>query len=82
MTLNFDIPRTVRDPAGIVEHFASLSDPRREQGRLHLLEEIIFVALCAVLLRRRQLAGDRRLWRIQERLVEDLLDVAGGRPLA
>ena len=39
----------MRDPAGIVEHFASLSDPRREQGRLHLLEEIIFVALCAIL---------------------------------
>jgi predicted transposase YbfD/YdcC len=49
MTLNSDIPRAVRDPAGIIEHFASLSDPRREQGRRHLLEEIIFVAICAIL---------------------------------
>ncbi len=49
MTLNSDIPCAVRDPAGLIEHFASLSDPRREQGRRHLLEEIIFMAMCAIL---------------------------------
>jgi hypothetical protein len=37
-----------RDPASILDHFADLPDPRREQGRIHLLDEIVFMATCAV----------------------------------
>jgi predicted transposase YbfD/YdcC len=37
------------DPASILDSFAELSDPRREQGRIHRLDEIVFMALCAVL---------------------------------
>jgi predicted transposase YbfD/YdcC len=37
------------DPASILDHFAELADPRREQGRVHRLDEIVFIATCAVL---------------------------------
>ena len=38
-----------KDPASILEHFAALPDPRRDHGKIHLLDEIIFMAICAVL---------------------------------
>ncbi len=37
-----------RDPVSILDHFADLPDPRREQGRIHRLDEIVFIATCAV----------------------------------
>jgi predicted transposase YbfD/YdcC len=37
------------DPASILEHFALLSDPRRDQGQIHRLDEIVFMAICGVL---------------------------------
>src|SRR5438270_864802 len=37
------------DPASILGHFAELPDPRREHGRIHQLDEIVFMAICAVL---------------------------------
>ena len=37
------------DPASILDHFADLADPRRELGRVHRLDEIVFIATCAVL---------------------------------
>jgi predicted transposase YbfD/YdcC len=37
------------DPTSILDHFADLADPRREQGRIHRLDEIVFIATCAVL---------------------------------
>jgi predicted transposase YbfD/YdcC len=42
-------PSRVKDPASILEHFAALPDPRRDHGRVHLLDEIVFMAICAVL---------------------------------
>jgi predicted transposase YbfD/YdcC len=38
-----------KDPASIFEHFAALPDPRRDHGKIHQLDEIIFMAICAVL---------------------------------
>src|SRR5262249_42954801 len=38
-----------QDPASILDHFAELPDPRREQGRIHQLDEIVFMAICAIL---------------------------------
>jgi predicted transposase YbfD/YdcC len=38
-----------QDPASILEHFASLPDPRRDHGKLHLLDEIVFMSICGVL---------------------------------
>jgi len=38
-----------KDPASIRAHFAALPDPRREHGRVHELDEIVFMAICAVL---------------------------------
>jgi DDE_Tnp_1-associated len=36
------------DPVSILDHFADLPDPRREPGRIHQLDEIVFIATCAV----------------------------------
>jgi predicted transposase YbfD/YdcC len=38
-----------QDPASILEHFATLADPRREHGKIHLLEEVVFMSICAIL---------------------------------
>ena len=32
-----------KDPASILEHFAELPDPRREHGKVHMLDEIVFI---------------------------------------
>lgn len=37
-----------RDPAWVLDHFDDLPDPRREQGRIHRLDEIVFIATGAV----------------------------------
>jgi predicted transposase YbfD/YdcC len=37
-----------KDPASILEHFASLPDPRRDHGKIHWLDEIVFIAICAI----------------------------------
>jgi predicted transposase YbfD/YdcC len=51
MTVNSDAASAspARHPISIVDHFADLPDPRREQGRIHRLDEILFIATCAVL---------------------------------
>jgi predicted transposase YbfD/YdcC len=49
MTVPIQTPSRVKDPASILEHFAALPDPRREHGKVHLLDEIVFMAICAVL---------------------------------
>ncbi len=51
MTVNSDTTSAppARRPVSIVDHFADLPDPRREQGRIHRLDEILFIATCAVL---------------------------------
>ena len=33
----------------IVEHFSTLKDPRLDRKKLHLLEEIMVLAICGVL---------------------------------
>ena len=51
MTVNTETkPRSrSKDPASILEHFAALPDPRRDHGKIHMLDEILFMAICAVL---------------------------------
>jgi predicted transposase YbfD/YdcC len=36
------------NPVSILDHFTDLPDPRREHGRIHRLDEIVFMATCAV----------------------------------
>ena len=38
-----------KDPASILEHFAALPDPRRDHGKVHMLDEIVVMSICAVL---------------------------------
>ena len=51
MTVNSDTTSTrpAPHPVSILDHFTDLPDPRREQGRIHRLDEIVFIATCAVL---------------------------------
>jgi predicted transposase YbfD/YdcC len=43
-------PRSrLKDPASIFEYFAALPDPRRDHGKIHMLDEIVFMGICAVL---------------------------------
>jgi predicted transposase YbfD/YdcC len=37
-----------KNPSWVLEHFASLPDPRRDHGKIHMLDEIVFLAICAV----------------------------------
>jgi predicted transposase YbfD/YdcC len=46
---NYRLSSRSRDRASIFEHFAALPDPRRDHGKRHMLEEIVFMAICAVL---------------------------------
>ena len=50
MTVSLDTfsSPTLHDPASLLDYFTELADPRREQGRIHQLDEIIFISICAV----------------------------------
>jgi hypothetical protein len=48
-TANTPCSPPLADPASILDHFAELPDPRRQQGQVHLLQEILFMAVCAVI---------------------------------
>jgi predicted transposase YbfD/YdcC len=49
MTCGRDAIQLPKNPASILEHFAMLPDPRREQGQIHRLDEVVFLAICGVL---------------------------------
>ena len=42
-------PSSPARPRLVLDHFADLADPRREQGRVHRLDKIVFIATCAVI---------------------------------
>lgn len=50
MTVGSDTapPTPANNPVSILDHLADSPDPRREQGRIHRLDEIVFMATCAV----------------------------------
>ena len=47
--ISFSSRSRSKDPASILEHFAELPDPRREHGKIHMLDEIVFMSISAVL---------------------------------
>jgi DDE family transposase len=61
MTVNSDTASASPDhhPVSILDHSADLPDPRREQGRIHRLDEIVFIATCAVLCGADRLSGNQ-----------------------
>src|SRR3984957_19787357 len=38
----------LHDPASLLDYFTELEDPRREQCRIHQLDDMIFISICAV----------------------------------
>jgi DDE family transposase len=50
MTVGSDTTTTTpaNNPVSILDQFADLPDPRREPGRIHRRDEIVFIATCAV----------------------------------
>ena len=47
MTTGLDTtsPPDLHDPASLLDYFTELEDPRRDQGRIHRLDDIIFVTV-------------------------------------
>jgi hypothetical protein len=45
MTVSLDTlsSPTLHNPVSLLDYFTELADPRREQGRIHRLDEIIFI---------------------------------------
>ncbi|WP_243146768.1 ISAs1 family transposase [Scytonema sp. UIC 10036] len=59
----------------IAEHFADLSDPRRDRTKRHLLIDIITIAICAVICGASSLGSNRNLWKSQAEMVETVFRV-------
>lgn len=51
MTVNSDAVSSseLRASASLLDYFTELEDPRREHGRLHRLDDILFISICAVI---------------------------------
>ena len=69
-----------KDPASILEHFASLPDPRRDHGKVHMLDEDPVYVHLRRGVRGQQLARDRRLLRSKEDWLKTFLTLPGGIP--
>src|SRR5208337_1043123 len=54
-------PRT-KDPASVLEYFAALPDPRRDHGKVHMLDEIVFMSRLARTLGKMGNLGRFALW--------------------
>lgn len=47
--LAFDLQKMNQPTVSILEHFASLDDPRINRQKKHQLQDIFFITLCAVI---------------------------------
>jgi predicted transposase YbfD/YdcC len=64
----------------IVDHFASLTDPRRDQGKQHTLLDIITIALCAVISGADNWADVERYGQRKYDWLKTMLDLPNGIP--
>src|ERR1019366_4951210 len=65
-----------------LKYFAELTDPRVERNREHLLEEILLMAIAAVLSGAESWNDIRGVWPGQDRVAEDVFNLACGHSLA
>ena len=84
MTVSLDTSSspTLHDPVSLLDYFTELADPRREQGRIHRLDEIIFISICAVTCGADSWEEIAELRPLQDGLAPDRPHLARRHPLA
>src|SRR5215510_12773694 len=67
-------------PATLQEHFAELTDPRVDRGKLHLLMDILVIAICAVICGADTWVEMEAYGRAQEKWLRQFLALPNGIP--
>src|SRR3954463_13539138 len=67
-------------PGTLTEHFASLTDPRVERTRLHPLQSILVVALCAIICGAEDWDSVAQYGRSKRAWFEEFVDLPHGIP--
>lgn len=67
-------------PRSLTEHFSSLTDPRVERTRLHPLQSILVIALCAVICGAEDWDSVTQYGRLKQAWFEEWLDLPHGIP--
>jgi predicted transposase YbfD/YdcC len=67
-------------PGSLTEHFSSLIDPRMERSRLHALQSILVVALCAIICGAEDWVSVARYGRLKEQWFQGFLELPNGIP--
>ncbi|QQZ27769.1 ISAs1 family transposase [Thiothrix subterranea] len=70
----------LRPTASIVEHFASIPDPRMDRRKRHKLSDIFFITLCAVICGADDWASIEQFGRAKEKWFTRVLDLKHGIP--
>ena len=68
------------DPQAFVEMFAALPDPRLHRTRVHSLETILFLCLCAVVCGANDPVAIERFGKARREFVAKFVDISGGIP--
>jgi len=66
--------------AGIAKHFESLPDPREDRNRLHLLVDVIVIAVCGVIVGCKGPTSIQRWAKCKEEWLKTLLELPNGIP--
>lgn len=69
-----------RPTASIVDHFASIPDPRMDRRKRHKLSDIFFITLCAVICSADDWASIEQFGRAKEKWFTSVLDLKHGIP--
>jgi predicted transposase YbfD/YdcC len=67
-------------PRSLTEHFSSLIDPRMERTRLHTLQSILVIALCAIICGAEDWVSVAKYGRLKEDWLGEFLDLPNGIP--
>ncbi|MGB5600081.1 MAG: ISAs1 family transposase [Thiothrix litoralis] len=70
----------LRPTASILEHFASIPDPRLDRRKRHKLSDIFFITLCAVICGADDWASIEQFGRAKEKWFTSVLDLKHGIP--
>ena len=66
----------------LISHFRIIRDPRIERNKLHKLESILFIALCAVLSHVASWEGMEEYGEAREEWLKKYVDLSNGIPSA
>jgi len=75
-----DVPVAITAQPSILSHFEDLSDPRMERTKLHLLTDMIAIALCAAICGAEGWADVERFGKMKEAWFRKFLELPNGIP--